>query len=500
MKRMRRADVVFVVCAIALATGCGARQSGALAPIAQRETTSNVTASANASAPSWLTMGYDEQRTGYNPTEHTLGVSNVGGIHALWTTSIGGEIGEPVYVSSVSVKNVKTSVLYATSGSGQAVAINAGTGAILWRHQMSTVSYKCGTGTYSFGANGTPVIDRSTNRIYATDGAANVHALNMSTGAEIAGWPVNIATPANHNFIYSALTYNHANHTLYAETSSTCEISPWYGRITAIDPATPAITNTFFVAQGASGGGIWGFGGASVDPSTNDVYIATGNGDTHNGGSQTAGYSEQVVALSPDLGTVLGHYYAKLPPGHDSDFGATPLLFQPPGCPLLAAAVNKTGLFVLYKASDISAGPVQTIDMSINSDNGDFIGNPSYDPLTNFVYIGLPATFGIYKPGMGAFSVGSNCTLNPTPVWNAVFGADGAKLTGDDTFRSPISIANGVAYVSDYDTGVAYAFNASTGAELWSHTLSGKGVVGPIVISGRLYTSDITGKITAWSP
>ncbi len=478
MKRTRNIAVaVLRTCAIVLAAGCAVHQSGALVPLEQREAASSVTASVTAS-PSWLTMGYDEQRTGYNPNEHTLGVSNVGGIHALWTTSIGGQIGEPVYVPGVIVKGVKTNVLYATSGGGPAVAINASTGAILWKHPMSTVSYQCGGHTYGFGSNGTPVVDRSTNRVYASDGAANVHALNMSTGAEIAGWPQNIASPANHNFIYSALTYNHANRTLYAETSSTCEISPWYGRITAIDTTTATITSTFYVAQGKSGGGIWGFGGASVDPATNDVYIATGNGDTHNGGSQTAGYSEQVVSLSADLSTVLGHFYAKLPPGHDADFGATPLLFQPPGCPLLAAAVNKTGLFVLYKASDISAGPVQTIDMSIISDNGDFIGNPSYDPVTKYVYIGLPATFGIYKPGMGAFGVASNCTLNPTPVWNAVFGADGAKLTSDDTFRSPISVANGVAYVSDYDTGVAYAFNASTGASFGATRLAAKASLG----------------------
>ena len=40
----------------------------------------------------------------------------------------------------------------------------------------------------------------------------------------------------------------------------------------------------------------------------------------------------------------------------------------------------------------------------------------------------------------------------------------------------------------------------ASGTQLWSAALSGKGVVGPIVVNGRLYTSDISGKITAWSP
>lgn len=459
------------------------------------------TPSPGPSPADWLTMAYDNKRTGYNPNETSLGVSNAGGVHALWAQplQISGQVAEPVYASNVQINGQPVNVLYVSSGSGQAIAINADTGGILWTHQMGTVTYMCGTSSFTFGANGAAAIDRARNRIYVPDGAAGVHALDMSTGAEISGWPVTIATQPDHNFIYSGVTYNAADGSLYAETSSTCDISPWTGRITLINTTTAAIVNNFFPAQGVSGGGIWGFGGASIDPSTNNVYIAVGNSDNTGGASQTAGYSEQVVELTPDLSTVLGNFYAQLPVGPDNDFGATPMLFQPPGCPLLAAAVNKSGLFVLYTASNISAGPTQAIQMSITSDSGDFIGLPAYDPVTNLVYVGLPATQGIYNPGLGAFSIQPNCTLNPTPAWSANFGADGS-LISTDAPRSPISIANGVVYVSDYRTAVTYAFNAATGAQLWSQPLNGKGIVGPIVVNGHLYTSDVSGKINAWTP
>jgi outer membrane protein assembly factor BamB len=450
----------------------------------------------------WPTMGYDIARTGYNASETTIGTSNVAGLHSVWSRSIGGQIGEPVYASSVSVNGVATNVLYAASASGKALALNADTGAQIWSQPIGTSSYTCpnGGGTFTFGPTGTPALDLARGRVYIPDGAAEVHAYDLSTGAEVSGWPVTIASPANFNFIEAGLTFNSANGMLYAETSSTCDISPWNGRITAINTSTAAIVNTFFPTQGTSGGGIWGLGGASIDRTTNDVYIATGNADTSNGGSQSAFYAEQIVALSPDLATVIGHSYATLPPSSDADYGATPLLFQPPGCGPLLAAVNKSGLFVLFDRTNISAGPTQTIQMSIPTDNGDFIGVPAYDPATNHVYVGLPATEGIYKPGLGAFQMSANCTLNPTPVWNAVFGADGAVLTTDDTPRSPIAIANGVVYVDDYDNSVAYAFSAASGAQLWTTALSGKGIVGPIVVNGHLYTSDITGKITDWIP
>lgn len=450
----------------------------------------------------WLSMGYDVQRTGYNPDERTIGTGSFGTLHALWSQSVtvsGGEIGEPAYASGVTISGQPVNVLYAGSGNGMFFAFNADTGATIWTKQLGAASYSCGTFNGTFGVDGAPAIDRGANRIYVGDGTDNVHALDLATGAEASGWPVSIGGTSGHDFIYAGLTFNPANGMLYAETSSTCDISPWHGRIAAINAGSATVVNTFFPAQGASGGSIWGFGGASIDPATNDVFIATGNGDTTNGGSATAGYSEQIVQLSPDLSTVLAHNYATLPPSGDADFGATPLLFQPPGCPPLLAAVNKSGLFVLYARGNIAAGPAQSIAMSIATDNGDFIGVPAYDPVTNYVYVGLPATMGIYKPGLAAFSIAPDCTLNPTPVWNAAFGADGATLN-DDTPRSPISIANGVAYVSDYQTSTTYAFDAATGAQLWSKTLGGKGIVGPIVVNGKLYIGNIGGAMTAWTP
>lgn len=439
-------------------------------------------------------MGYDLNRTGYNPNETTIGTSNVGALHSIWTHNVGGEIGEPAYAANVTINGTAASVLYA-SGSSQEVAMNAGTGAVLWTHALATVQYSCsGSGPFTFGASGAPAIDRASNRIYVPDGAANVHAFDMSTGAEITGWPKAVASPSNLNFIYSALSYNPSNKMLYVETSSTCDISPWFGRITAIDTTTASVVNTFFPAQGVSGGGIWGFGGAAIDPSTNNVYVLAGNGDTANGGSETAGMSDQLIELSADLGTVIGHFYVS----GDQDFGATPLLFRPPGCPLLAAAMNKSGHFELYDASNVSSGPVQVIQMATNTDNADFVGLLAYDPATNMVFVNLPMTSGIYKPGMGAFSI-SSCKLNATPVWNANFGTDGATLN-DDALRSPITIANGVVYVSDYQGKKSYALNAATGSILRTQTLTADSVVGPIVVDGRLYVSDIGGNISVWSP
>jgi outer membrane protein assembly factor BamB len=464
--------------------------------------TATPTATPNANQD-WSTMGYDLAHTGYNSAENFIGTNSFGTLHAVWTSNAGGQIGEPVVATNVTVSGGAQNMLYAGGANGTFYALNADTGAVVWTKQLGTSNYSCGGNTYTFGIAGAPVLDRAANRVYVGDGAATVHALDLATGAEQAGWPIVIASPANQNFIYGGLTYNGANHLLYAETSSTCDISPWYGRITAINTQSAATVSTFYPTQGQSGGGIWGFGGASIDTATNNVFIATGNADTTNGNPENFAYGEQIVELAPDLSSVLAHNYPGIPAGgDDEDFGATPLLFQPPGCGPLLAAVNKSGMFFLYSRMSISRGPVQSIQMSITTGNGDFIGVPAYDPVTNYVYVGLPSTFtngGLnitYKPGIAAFSI-SNCTLNPAPVWSANFGADGSQ-TDDDTPRSPVTIANGVVYVSDYVTKQTFAFDALNGSQLWTQTLPAPAISGPVVANGKLYTGSY-GPMTAWT-
>jgi Concanavalin A-like lectin/glucanases superfamily/PQQ-like domain len=463
-----------------------------------------------ASATDWATFGFDLQRTGYNPNETMISPSNVGSLQQVWVYNVGSTmVHEPVYAYGVSVGGQPTNIIYAGSQYGATLyAINASTGATVWSDPVATSSYKCGKSTSQFGVGETPTIDRGKNLLYFSDGQNQVHAVDLGTGKEAAGWPLTVAdyTP-DHNFMHGGLTYNPATGTLYGVTGSTCDISPWYGRIVAINTNGPSIAGQFFTMsgnsmQGPSGGGIWGPGGGSVDPSNNNVFIATGNADTSGSGVQNATYAEQVLELSSNLGSIVANNYPTNIPtvagDDDFDFGATPLIFHPPGCPTLVAAMNKSGMFELYDESSISSGPVQYIAMSVPTDNASFVGVPAYDPATGYVYVGMPSTNGPYVPGLSAFSMQGNCTLNPTPVWAASFGPDGAG--GSQTPRSPISIANGVVYVGNYTSDTEYAFNAASGTLLWTAPLSSWGNVGTVIANGMAFVSAADGTITAWAP
>jgi outer membrane protein assembly factor BamB len=462
-----------------------------------------------ASATDWDTFGFDLQRSGYNPNETMISPSNVGSLQQVWVYNVDSSmVHEPVYAYGVSVGGQPTNIIYAGSQWGATLyAINASTGATVWSDPVATSTYNCGKSTSQFGIGETPTIDRGKNLLYFSDGQNQVHAVDLGTGKEAAGWPVTIAdyTP-DHNFMHGGLTYNPATGMLYGVTGSTCDISPWYGRIVAINTNGPSIAGQFFTMsgnsmQGPSGGGIWGPGGGSVDPSNNNVFIATGNADTSGSGAQNATYAEQVLELSSNLGSIVANNYPTNIPtvagDNDFDFGATPLIFHPPGCPTLVAAMNKSGMFELYDESSISSGPVQYIAMAPPTDNASFVGVPAYDPATGYVYVGMPSTNGPYIPGLSAFSMQGNCTLNPTPAWAASFGPDGAG--GSQTPRSPISIANGVVYVSNYMSDTEYAFNAASGTLLWTDPLSSWGNVGTVIANGMVFVSAADGTITAFA-
>ncbi len=506
------AAVLFSIVVVAVVAGCASDPQGpqGLPAVGSYPSgfSSNSSRLGAATTADWDSFGFDLQRTGYNPTESTIGVHNVASLQKIWTFKVGGVmVHEPVYAYGVNVGKTPTNILYAGSSIGATMyAINAQTGHIIWKMAVARSSH-CNNGSNKFAIAATPAIDRQKNVIYFSDGNEKVHAVDLATGVEARGWPLTIAT-SPHEVMHGGFTYNPANGLLYAVTSSPCDVSPWYGRIVAIDTEKPAVASTFFTMsgtnkQGTSGGGIWGPGGASID-SSNDVFIATGNADTHSASQrqrQNADYAEQVIELSSKLSTILANNHPTNIPQDgmdDLDFGATPLLFQPPGCPALLAAINKSGMFELYDRASISSGPIQYIAMSVPSNAGNFVGVPAYDPATRYVYVGLPTREGIYQPGIAAFKMASNCTLNPTPVWNAPFGPDGGQIVAEP--RSPISIANGVVYIGNDTGNTEYAFNAATGAQLWSLKLPYHGRQGTIIANGILFVSSSDGTISAWAP
>jgi outer membrane protein assembly factor BamB len=440
----------------------------------------------------WPTYGYDISRTGYNPNETMLGVSNVSSLQYIWSFDLGAvTIMQPALASGVMINGSPVDVVYMGSMHGDFYALNADTGSVIWQTNLGSQLTTCGDMPDDvFGVGGTPWLDRTANLLYVVGGDGKAHALNLSTGAEKSGWPVTVTSNPANEFTYGGV--NVQNGMLYAEVASYCDYNSYYGRLVEINIATASVAGQWYVT-GANkqvvGGGIWGPGTVAIDPTTTHLFTATGNAFAT---PESYGYADQVVELSSSL-SVLGANYPGLT-GTDADFGATPALFQLPGCNPMVAAQNKTGVFVVYYRGQVSNGPIQRIQMSDVTDY-EFTGNPAWSPVTNMLYIGNSSDSGDgnYTHGMVALQAGPGCTL--VPAWQQSVGPN-------DTNVAPPTVANGVVYYGDGTGNQLFAFNAATGTQLWNsgNTITGPIYASPTVVNGKVYVGSWDHKIYAFAP
>ena len=463
-----------------------------------------------AHAEDWSTFGKSMQRQGYNGQETVLTEQTVPGLHQLWQYPMNGPIlTQPLLASGIphddgTGNTVLTDLVYVADTTGLVAAFDAGGGGMLWGNQLPALPTSCDDfpgGTV--GIIGTPTIDKANNRMWVVAADGSLWALALDTGNPLPGYPLQVIDPGNANggtINYGGLTYD--NGWLYVTTAGQCDIPPYYGQLikvkvglTAADVPVVSIRWYPTLATRAYGGGIWGFGGVSLEPDGSYLYAAVGNALTE---PDYAGYADHVVKLNTNLQPVA----ANAPPlaeRGDVDFGATALLYQAPNCPPQMAVMNKTGdLFVYNRASaSMTSGPAQRVPVTQTSDTGSFIGLPAYDPVLNQLYLGNPKddTAGRYSHGLLAFQVMRDCTLSL--AWQQTVGFDLAQLPENPVI--PPMVANSVVY---YSTGAAssiFAFGPG-GNYLWD---SGTQIVGgifapPTIVNGMLLVADYNGNLTAF--
>src|SRR3989441_7773713 len=347
----------------------------------------------------WVTYGFDLQRTSRNPSEVTLGADNVGRLGQIWSTDVGAVVAaSPVLASDVSVDGTTLDLLYIATEHGDLYALDAATGRVVWQRNLGSQLTACADMPDGvFGITDTPFVNRTTRSLFVVGGDGNLYALDLATGTTRAGWPVTITSDPAHEHGWSALTL--AGGALYVETASYFDLIPYYGRVVKIDLPTPSVVATWYVTSapgaGPGGGGIWGWGGASVEAS-GDLYVATGNATTT---PESYGYGERVVRLSSALEVQASNYPGLN--GYDLDFGSTPVSYQAPGCHGQIVVENKLGLVFVYQRDAIASGPTQRVEIG----NGQLIGVPAYDSTTRMVYVSNSTDLsgGEYRHGLVAF-------------------------------------------------------------------------------------------------
>ncbi|MGZ4281038.1 MAG: outer membrane protein assembly factor BamB family protein, partial [Gaiellaceae bacterium] len=289
---------------------------------------------------SWLAYGHDGQLTN---SVRLSGLTPASARHlgAAWTKVLDGPIvASPLYADGT---------LFVATEAGSVYALRPGDGAVRWKR---TLGVEAPPGCGSWGISSTGAIDLKRGQLYVISADGFLHALALADGSEAAGWPVPVtAEHADGEYVWGGLRL--LRNTVYVPVSSYCDapgsdgVIP-NGRLVGVDVTKAAVSESFDPVPGSANlGGIWGWGGVSVDRAGAKLYTGVGNSYVYEAScscySDTVGLGDAMVKLDPSL-HVLGWTRPKRYPANgDYDFGSSPLLFQPPGCPPLAAANSKLG-------------------------------------------------------------------------------------------------------------------------------------------------------------
>ncbi len=438
----------------------------------------------------WTTYGFDAAHTGFNPNETVITPKTAPSLHLRWGRDLGSAVlAQPVVATGVRIGGRSHSVAYEGTEAGRFAAIDVASGKVVWSRRLGFVKNACeDLPNNQYGVSGAAVIDPTSKTVYAAGGDGSVHAMALASGHERSGWPVTGVFDPVQLHSYGGLTLDTKTQKLYVAFASYCDIVPYHGNVSEIDIASRSVERRFFPAgRHVDGGGIWGPGGVSIDTATHHVFAATGNALTT---PESYRYSENVVELSSSL-RVLGANYPGLSNAEpDRDFGATPLLYDPPGCPGLIAAMNKTGELFLYRQGHVSDGPFQRIQVAANDIDPVFIGIPAYSPLTNMVYVTNPldSPGATYRHGLVAFRVRPDCHLSL--AWQRTYGGQGLPVP-------PPTVARNIVYTADGVGQTVRAFGADGGKLLWSSGSTIGGLVdgAPTAVNGNLLVPSFDGKL-----
>lgn len=442
------------------------------------------------------TYGYGNARLGTSPPGAGIAPAKVARLRTAWRAKLGGAVNDqPLVLDGLTVKRHRRNVAYVGTEHGGVVAVDATTGARLWRRSVGSrkITPDCGaTPDSRFGITGTMVADRRAGRLYAVDVNGLAWAFDLRTGAVARGWPVRVH-PRGGDFVWGGLALSRGR--LYVAVASLCDSGRYFGGVTAVSVTHPTQIVTWSTTAGtqAYAGGIWGWGGVSADAATGDIYGATGN--SLGTLSEDDGDSESVVRLSSSLRRVEANRPIAPPFGiSDRDFGTTPVLINASGCAPLLVAINKIGAMYVYNRTKIAAGPTQALAVAADSEAGiPLYGIPAYDPATRTLVLVSPSTppNSTLRAGVQAFTLTRACQFKLT--WQQGFDPPNAG--------SPPTISRGVVYIATGRNGWLRAFRLSDGARLFGvHLAPGTIFAPPAVDHGTVYVGTWSGELVALRP
>ena len=437
---------------------------------------------------------YGRQATASNTAGTALAAGEVAGYRKRWSVAVGGMLtAQPLYVPAVKIAGKATPLVLVASANNSVVAIDPIRGKVVWRRTLGATKPQVCGGTG--GVEATPAVDTAAGRIYVIGADGHVRALALATGKPVAGIDVPVIARTDVENVWGALRISAGR--LYVPVSSWCDKGDqqgaWNGRIDAIDLKTWKIGAVLDVVPGPdNGGGVWGPGGVAVDPRDGSIWTATANAVVYANGNlnESAGLAERVVHLTPALKT-LGS--VRQPDTNESllgdqGFGATPMLFQPNGCPPLLAVNSKSRYTYVWRRDDLQAAPLVRLLFGSDGTSTTFFAEPTWDAATKTLIVG-GAQLGNGGSGAVGLRVGPGCTF--TRVWGTAIGGG--------TQPQPL-VAGRIVFVSATAVHELYAIDSATGRIVVGLDTGEAAYTAPMLAGNLVVVGSAGGAVEAFGP
>jgi len=500
-------------------------------------------------APDVTTYHNDAARDGLNAQETILTLSNVNStlFGKIGFDTVDGLVdGEPLYLANVTVGGALHNVLYVVTEHDSVYAFDADTGAQIWKTSIlgsgetPSDNRNCTQVIPEIGITSTPVIDRQqgTDGTLFTVGMSKdsnggyhqrLHALDIVSGAEMAGSPTEIAASypgtgdnsSGGNVVFDAKQYKERaallllNGNIYLGFSSHCDIRPYTGWVMASSESTLQQTQVINLTPNGNEGSIWMAGNGIAADSSGNLYFLDANGifDTtfdKNGFPLQSDFGNAIIKLSTSGKLAVADYFETYntvtESEEDEDLGS--------GGELLLPDQTDAGGTVHHLV--VGAGKDSNIYLADRDNLGKF--NAS-----------MPVDNNIYQEVTGALSgavFSSPAFFNGVLYYGAVgdalkaFPMTNAKLANAPSSQSAVTFAypgttpsvsangttNGIVWALESSTSapaVLHAYDASNLAhELYNSGQAANGrdsfgngnkYITPLVVNGKVYVGTPTG-------
>ena len=437
----------------------------------------------------WTTYLGGNDRSGFASSESGFNPTSVPNLGLAWQTSDAGP-SHGVFSQPI----VSNGLVYWGSFDGYERATTT-SGNLVWQQNLGTDTSSGCTDPSEAGVASTATVTTdvpvgtATSVLYVGGGDAKMYALNAATGAVLWSYAVG---PNSEYFVWSSpAVFGNSVYIGVASfgggTDSGSSCPEIQGQLLQLNRVTGALQNTFdVVPNGCTGGGVWS--SPTVDAAAGTIYFGTGSKPPP-GGCTSEPLAAAVVEVNASDLSLVGSW--AVPPAQqsdDSDFGATPTLFngviggqsEP-----LVGVINKNGIFYAFERGALPSGPVWSTQIAIGGGDpttgqGD-VASAAFDGTT--LYVGGDATnscsgsLNALNPSTGAF------------IWQHCF-TDGGYVLGGVT-----SASGGVVAVGE-GNNIA-VLSAATGASLFTYAGTGTFWGPPSIADGTLYEGDMAGNLYA---